>query len=74
MTVRIKTEAAQAAHAPETFVTDDIAFGIWRYREDMTDVPAYVRQQRATRYASDGACHDEMELLQGLRNKSMENI
>jgi diaminopimelate decarboxylase len=50
VTVRIETEAAQAAHEPETFVTDDPAFGIWRDREDMTDVPAYVRKLRAGRY------------------------
>ena len=37
VTVRIEEEAAPAA-APEAFVTDDPAFGIWRDRQDMADV------------------------------------
>ena len=32
------------------FVTDDPAFGIWRDREDVTDVQAYVRKIRQARY------------------------
>lgn len=54
VTVRIETVATQTVHTPETFVTDDPAFGIWRDREDMADVPAFVRQLRATRYSPDG--------------------
>lgn len=33
---------------------EDPAFGIWRDREDMTDVDAYVRKIRAPRYGRDG--------------------
>ena len=51
VTVRIETEATQTTHAPESFVTNDPAFGIWRDREDMADVPAFVRQLRATQYS-----------------------
>jgi diaminopimelate decarboxylase len=57
VTVRIETEAAQTTHAPETFVTNDPAFGIWRDREDMADVSAFVRQLRVARYALDGTHH-----------------
>ncbi len=53
VTVRIETEATQTTHTPESFVTDDPAFGIWRDREDVADVPAFVRQLRAARYFLD---------------------
>jgi len=49
VTVRIEEEAQTAAPAEE-FVTDDPAFGIWRDREDMADVEAYLRKIRAPRY------------------------
>ena len=56
VTVRIKTEAAQpASHTPEPFITDDPAFGMWRDREEMADVPAYLRHLRTPRYATDGS-------------------
>ena len=56
VTVRIEEEEAEARPAPaEAFVTDDPAFGIWRDREDMADVAAYVRKIRAPRYKHDGA-------------------
>ena len=54
VTVRIETEATQTTLAPESFVTNDPAFGIWRERNDMADVPAFVRQLRAARYSPDG--------------------
>lgn len=53
VTVRIEEEE-QAAPA-EHFVTDDPAFGIWRDREDMTDVQAYVRKISQSRYNCDGS-------------------
>jgi len=53
VTVRIEEEA-EAAPA-EAFVTDDPAFGIWRDREDMPDVAAYVRKIREPRYNRDGS-------------------
>jgi hypothetical protein len=58
-TVRIETEATQITQTPESFMTDDPAFGIWRDREDMADVPAFVRQLRTTRYAPDGSRQGE---------------
>ena len=54
VTVRIEEEAAPAA-APEAFVTDDPAFGIWRDRQDMADVAAYIRRVRAPRFNRDGS-------------------
>jgi hypothetical protein len=56
VTVRIEEEA-QAAPA-EAFTTDDPAFGIWRDREDMADVAAYVRKIRQPRYNRHGS-HNE---------------
>jgi hypothetical protein len=53
VTVRIEEET-QAAPAEE-FTTDDPAFGIWRDREDMADVAAYVRKIRQPRYNRDGS-------------------
>lgn len=53
-TVRIEEEATTPAPA-EAFVTDDPAFGIWRDREDMADVAAYVRKLRAPRYNRDSS-------------------
>jgi hypothetical protein len=51
VTVRIEAETMPAKEqVPEEFTTDDPAFGIWRDREDMTDVEAYVRKLRAPRY------------------------
>jgi hypothetical protein len=55
VTVRIEEEAPPAAQAAEAFATDDPAFGIWRDREDMADVAAYVRKIRAGRYNRDGS-------------------
>lgn len=54
VTVRIEDDAQGAAPAEE-FVTDDPAFGIWRDREDMADVAAYVRKIRQPRYNRDGS-------------------
>lgn len=54
VTVRIEEEVQSAAPA-EAFVTDDPAFGIWRDREDMADVAAYVRKLRAPRYSRNGS-------------------
>lgn len=54
VTVRIEEEA-QAGAPSEEFVTDDPAFGIWRDREDMADVAAYVRRIRAPRFNRDGS-------------------
>ena len=54
VTVRIETEPEQTgAEVTETFVTNDPAFGIWRDRDDIGDVEAYVQRLRAPRYARD---------------------
>ena len=53
VTVRIEEEAPAAP--AEEFMTDDPAFGIWRDREDMADVAAYVRRIRQPRYNRDGS-------------------
>jgi hypothetical protein len=53
VTVRIEEEA-QAVPAEE-FTTDDPAFGIWRDREDMADVAAYMRKIRQPRDHRDGS-------------------
>ncbi len=58
VTVRIESE--ETAAMPDTaiatsFVTNDPAFGIWRDREEMADVKAYVRKLRAPRYNRDGS-------------------
>ncbi len=45
----------QAERSTEPFATDDPAFGIWRDRADLEDVPAYVRQLRQGRYNRDGS-------------------
>ena len=51
VTVRIETETRQTPEATtEPFVTNDPAFGVWRDREDMADVDAYMRKLRAPRY------------------------
>lgn len=54
VTVRIEEEA-QATMAAEVFVTDDPLFGMWRDREDMADVPGYVRKLRASLFDDDGS-------------------
>jgi diaminopimelate decarboxylase len=59
VTVRIETEATQTAQTSQSFVTDDPAFGIWRDREDMADVSAYVQKLRSARYSPDGARQGE---------------
>jgi len=51
VTVRVEIEPEQTAAEPtHAFVTDDPAFGMWRDREDMADVEAYLRKLRAPRY------------------------
>jgi hypothetical protein len=53
VTVRIEQELP--ANEAAKFTTDDPAFGIWRDREDMADVSAYVRRLRQPRYNRDGS-------------------
>lgn len=37
------------------FETSDPAFGIWRDRPDISDVPTHVRELRESRYGRDGS-------------------
>lgn len=53
VTVRIEEEPLPLP--AEDFVTDDPAFGIWRDRDDVADVDAYVRRLRASRFSRDGS-------------------
>lgn len=61
VTVRIETEPISSATTEagagtsQAFVTNDPAFGIWRDRDDMQDVTAYVQHLRAPRYRTDGS-------------------
>ena len=55
VTVRIETEEVATAKDAAEFVTDDPAFGIWRDRDDMADVDAYLARLRAPRYQRDGS-------------------
>jgi hypothetical protein len=53
VTVRIEEEPiAQAANSVGN--GEDLLFGMWRDREDMADVGAYIRKLRASRYRRDG--------------------
>jgi len=57
VTVRIEDELVRhETRTPRKTVAEPIedpAFGIWRDREDMTDVEAYLRRIRAPRYGRD---------------------
>ena len=55
VTVRIETEETGFAPDASGFMTDDPAFGIWRDRDEMADVEAYLRKIRAPRYNRDGS-------------------
>lgn len=55
VTVRIDPEVIIAQPHAGDFVTNDPAFGIWRDREDMADMEAYLRKVRAPRYNRDGS-------------------
>jgi hypothetical protein len=57
VTVRIEEEAQPASVEP--FVTDDPAFGIWRDRDDLSDVAGHVRRLREPRFRPDGSRNDE---------------
>ncbi len=58
VTVRIEEEEPSSS-ATQQFVTDDPAFGIWRDRQDMNDVQAYVRRLREPRFNRDGSRNDD---------------
>ena len=57
VTVRIEEEEDDASQSAEKESTPavDLMFGIWRDREDMADVGAYIRKLRAPRFSTDGS-------------------
>ena len=63
VTVRIEDELArhetQVAEKGLAEPVDDPAFGIWRDRDDMTDVAAYLRKIRSPRYNRNGARNED---------------
>ncbi len=54
VTVRIEEEAQDSVRA----YADDPLFGMWRDREDMADVAAYVRGIRADRFSDNTPAKD----------------
>ena len=59
VTVRIESEALAGQPDAGNFVTNDPAFGIWRDREDLADVEAYLSKVRAPRYNRDGSRNED---------------
>jgi hypothetical protein len=53
VTVRIEAESAAQTQGVIA-VADDGLFGMWRDREDMADVAAYIRSIRSPRFGSGG--------------------
>lgn len=53
VTVRIEAETPTVATTQAALAADP-AFGMWRDRDDMVDVAAYMRELRAPRYRRDG--------------------
>lgn len=53
VTVRIEAESANQAQVPDAEFANDPLFGMWRDREDMTDVAKYIRAVRAGRFNQD---------------------
>ena len=52
--VRIEEEGSvPASKSANAASSDDLLFGMWRDREDMADVDAYIRKLRAPRYPRD---------------------
>ena len=59
VTVRIESETRAAQPDAGNFVTNDPAFGIWRDREDLADVEAYLRKVGARRHNRDGSRNED---------------
>lgn len=55
VTVRIEEENTSQAAAGQSDAAVDLLFGIWRDRDDMADVDAYIRKVRAPRFNPDGS-------------------
>lgn len=54
VTVRIEDESGRPPAEAQHDDAIDLLFGLWRDREDIADVEAYVRKLRAPRYNRDG--------------------
>ena len=61
VTVRIDEEAGEQTGSTQDDTTDDLLFGMWRDREDMTDVDAYSRKLRVPRYIRDGSRNESWD-------------
>lgn len=62
VTVRIEEEASNQATTASRALSeaaDNPLFGMWADREDMADVPAYIRAIRASRFNRDGTRSDQ---------------
>ena len=55
VTVRIEEEGIASTSMGDDNPAVDLLFGMWREREDMSDVDSYVRKLRAPRYNPDGS-------------------
>ncbi len=55
VTVRIEEDLAEST---DVQLANDPLFGMWRGRDDMADVDAYIRTIRAPRFGADGAAPD----------------
>lgn len=55
VTVRIEEEMPEGTLGQDEEFSGDPLFGMWRDREDMTDVAGYVRKLRASRFNDDGS-------------------
>ncbi len=54
VTIRIEAEQTPGEEISAEFA-DDPLFGMWRNRDDMTDVAGYIRRLRAPRFNRDGS-------------------
>lgn len=56
---RLLNEALRRKQQAATFADNDPLFGMWRDREDMADVSAYIREIRASRFNRDDPSGDK---------------
>ena len=54
VTVRIEAEPVAEEPSDPGYFADDPLFGMWRDREELNDVAAYIRRVRAPRFDRDG--------------------
>jgi hypothetical protein len=56
---RLLNDALRRKQQAAAFANDDPLFGMWRDREDMEDVGAYIRGMRASRFNRDDSSGDK---------------